>query len=521
MKISFSLLPEDIRHNHKEIKGLVGRLFPDAKVEFDKNRGRLNLTLSEGNDREAVADAICQGLSDMGILAQALPEHTVYSAMPPIRTDLKPKRQVPLSVFITSLIALALAVFVVTFTLAGGFADLMTEDTLGTGVQEGESYADKISLIDSIFEAYSLYETDGQKLLDMMLKAYAYATDDKYAYYYNAEEYNALMSDNSGNAVGIGVMVTQDPGSPNLLIVRVLPDSPAAKAGVQAGDVITHLGKGEERVSVAEIGAVEANNRMAGAADTAAEFTVLRDGVEHDFSIVRAAIKTVSVESRVSETDPTVGIVKIFEFNIETPAQFKAAMASLREKGCTKMIFDVRDNPGGDLNSISAVLSYFLEDGQTILSTVEKDGTTTTYKVEAITFEGEYAPCSVAQEEIGMYRSFVGSMAVLTSDYTASAAELFTAALKDYQLARIVGDTTYGKGIIQSIIPLDYWGYEGALKLTVGYYNPPISGNYDGVGIKPDVEVSLGENADSVIIELLPENEDPQLQAAIAELNVN
>ena len=120
-----------------------------------------------------------------------------------------------------------------------------------------------------------------------------------------------------------------------------------------------------------------------------------------------------------------------------------------------------------------------------------------------------------------MYRSFIGSMTVLTNGNTASAAELFTAALKDYGLARVVGDTTYGKGIIQSIIPLSYWGYEGAVKLTVGYYNPPISGNYDGVGIVPDVACTLSEEAAGISLYLLPEEKDGQLLTAINDLNTN
>ena len=356
-----------------------------------------------------------------------------------------------------------------------------------------------------------------------MLKAYAIASGDRYAMYYSQEEYEALISDNTGNAVGIGIMVQSDIEGKTLTIVHVIPGSPAEEAGVLAGDVVLYVGTGEDRVSVAEAGASVASDRLVGEAGTKAEFTVLRDGEEIPFAVMRAAIKTVSVEMKVSATDPTVGIIDIYEFNTETPVQFKQAMTALMAAGCTKVIFDVRDNPGGDLNSISAVLSYFLEEGQTLLSTVEKDGTTTTYVVEAVSFSESsgYQSCRVAQEEIGMYRSFIGSMTVLTNGNTASAAELFTAALKDYGLARVVGDTTYGKGIIQSIIPLSYWGYEGAVKLTVGYYNPPISGNYDGVGIVPDVACTLSEEAAGISLYLLPEEKDGQLLAAINDLNAN
>ena len=115
-----------------------------------------------------------------------------------------------------------------------------------------------------------------------------------------------------------------------------------------------------------------------------------------------------------------------------------------------------------------------------------------------------------------MYRGF--PMVVLTNKGTASAAELFTAALKDYKLATVIGKTTRGKGVLQNIYHLKSWGYAGAVKLTVGYYSPPSGVNYDGVGILPDMEVALSEQASQVNLSLLPEADDSQLLAAINSL---
>ncbi len=520
MKLVFFLQAENVSKKQREIKAAVNRAVSGTKCEIDDLTQRLYVIVPDDANLLDISDNICRELSMIGIPAR--PMAGGGDTVPPIRMKIKQKKQVPLWTFVISMVALALVVFVTAFALGGGFSGVWSEETLGTGEQEGEPYADKIGLVDSIFEVFSLYDTDGKLLLDTMLKAYAAASGDRYAYYYTAEEYAALMSDNAGNAVGIGILVTKAVESDNILIVRVIPDSPAAKAGLMAGDVITHIGSGESRVTVSEIGYERANGLLVGAVDSVADFTVLRGEAVLDFSVTRSAIKSVSVEYRISETDPTVGIIKIYEFNISTPVEFKDAMSAMKSAGCTKLVFDVRSNPGGDLNSISAVLSYFLEEGQTVLTTTYKDGSETVYRVEPVTFEGEsadYAPCNVAREEIGMYREFAGSMVILTNGQTASAAELFTSALKDYGLARVVGETTFGKGIIQNVIPLENWGYEGAIKLTIGYYNPPISENYDGIGIKPDVEVSLGTGDDRVILELLKESEDAQLQAAISDLN--
>ena len=403
--------------------------------------------------------------------------------------------------------------------MASGSLFSPSESTLGTGAQDGEDYAAKIALIDRIFEQYSLYDTDGELLLDEMLKAYAAATGDTYAAYYTEEEYEAMIADNNATVVGIGITAVEDSQHHDIFVIEVLPDSPALAAGLQAGDRIIAVGTGDARVEVAEIGYQAAVSRLRGEEGTVAEFTVDRDGEELAFSVTRARVQTQSVTGRVSDTDPTVAHVRITQFDTATPTQFKAVVNEWKEKGCTRFVFDVRNNPGGDLKSINAVLSYFLNENDTILSTVRKDGTTTVYRVQAATYTGDYAGCSVAKEEIGMFRDL--SMVVLTNGNTASAAELFTAALKDYDLATVVGTTTYGKGVLQNIYHLGSWGYKGAVKLTVGYYSPPSGVNYDGIGISPDTEVALSEEAAKTNLYLLPESEDAQLMAAIATLNPN
>ena len=353
------------------------------------------------------------------------------------------------------------------------------------------------------------------------------ATGDPYAEYYTEEEYSALLSENAGQSVGIGVSVIESSVSVNgapytaLEIVTAFPDSPADKAGVQAGDLVMYVGCGEERELVHTLGYLEALNRLRGEKGTTAEFTVLRPKGENtyeelEFSIVRDEYTMRSVEFKVSETDPTVGIVRILQFDLTTPTQLTEAMDTLIGKGIETFVLDIRNNPGGDLKSICAVLSFFLEENDLIISQIDRDGNKTEHFAVPVTYSGSYVGCSVNQSDIGKYRDY--KMAVLTNGFTGSAAELFTANMRDYGLATVVGTKTYGKGSVQSLIPLFYYGYEGALKLTTSHYFPPCGEGYDGIGVFPHVEVELSEEAASVNIYKLAEADDNQLQRALAEL---
>lgn len=526
MILRFSVIPDIIRARHAEITAIVTGTIPDSAVSFDEFAGVLSVTLPAGVNPAPAAESIRMALARAGITATPLIQQPLpFGSVPrAIRSPEKKKRTVPLSVFIATLVAVVLIFAVLSAVLVSSFSTgfpgslFGANDTaLGTGKQEGEDYAKKIALIDRIFEEYSLYDTDGTLLLDEMLKAYAAATGDAYAAYYTEAEYAEMMADNNATVVGIGITAIEDAAYHDILVIDVFPDSPAMAAGVRPGDRIVSIGAGEEKIIVSEVGYMAAVNRLRGEAGTTAVFTVARDGAELPFSVVRAAVQTRSVSGKVSETDATVGYIRITQFDTATPVQFKEVMQDLLSKGCTKFVYDVRNNPGGDLKSIQAVLSYFLRENDTVLSTVKKDGTTTVYTVKTVSYTGNYAGCSVSADEIGMYRDY--PKAVLTNGNTASAAELFTAALKDYGLAEVVGTTTYGKGVLQNIYHLQSWGYEGAIKLTVGYYSPPSGVNYDGVGIVPDRAVTLSEEAANKSLYLLTEAEDAQLQAAIQALS--
>lgn len=527
MKILFSASGQPLNELRDRIFAEVEQAVPGAFVEIDAAKGQIAVEPPAGADPDATAETLRQRFLTLGIQATRLSEpspqppfgaYQPYSP-PPIRMDgFRQPRTVRLSVFVISLICVALAVAVLAFSfsalLFGGSSLFGVGSTLGTGDQTGEDYAGKIAIVDYLFENYSLYDTNGELLLDEMLKAYAAATGDEYAAYYTAEEYAALMSEMGGNAVGVGITVTWDAETESIMIIQVMPESPAAVAGVCPGDRIVAIGSKAEGERVSDLGYHVAMQKMLGEAGTTATFVVARGSEEIEFAIVRAEFTVVSAKGWVSTTNPTVGIIRLSGFEGNTPAQFKAAMNSLIEKGCTRFVFDVRNNPGGEQKSVTAVLSYFLNENDTVLSIVEKDGTTTYYRAEPVTYTGRYADCSITKEEIGMYRGL--PIVVLTNGYTASAAELFTAALSDYELATLVGETTYGKGVIQTIFDLSRLGYSGGVKLTVGYYAPPSGVNYDKIGISPDKGVALDPALAGKSIYLLSEAEDNQLSAAIA-----
>ena len=438
----------------------------------------------------------------------------------------KPAKKVSLSSMIAAIAVTA--VFCILFTYVVAFNALSPGYS---GVSDGEypEYLDELNILDDVFKNFYYYDIDDEEIGEQLLKAYVYATKDKYAEYYNAEEYAQLMQEDAGNMVGIGVSIVNSTIEINgcsykvLQIISVYEGTPAYENGVMVGDCIMFTGSGDDKESVDSLGYTMALDKLSGEVGSYAEFTVYRPDSsqasgykEVDFSIQRAEFVTQSVSYEVCTTDNKVGIVKISQFDLTTPVQFSEAVDSLIENGCEYFIFDVRNNPGGDLKSIEAVLSYFLEEGDLIVSTEDKGGVTAKDYVKAVRYTGNYEGCSVAESDIGKYRGL--KLAVLTNGNTASAAELFTATIRDYNLGPIVGTKTYGKGCMQYIIPLERYGLEGALRVTTAMYFSASHTVYHDIGITPDYTEELSDEAKDYNLYLLPHDKDNQLQRAIGEI---
>ena len=355
-----------------------------------------------------------------------------------------------------------------------------------TSIQQ--SFA-KLAAVDELYRSLYIGEIDEEELTDELIRGYVYGTGDKYAYYLDKEQFAEMMADNQGEMQGIGVYVIYQ--NDMIEIVSVMPDSPALEAGLEPGDLIVYV-DGE---SVAELGYNSAITRLKGEAGTLANFSVLRGEELIDYEIERGYVNEQTVMYHSYEADPTIGIIKILSFDLGTPAQFKEACETLIEGGATRFVFDVRYNPGGDLTSICSILDYLLPEGP-IVHIVDAQG-------------GEEVINSDASE-------LDLPMCVLVNGNTASAAELFSSALQDYDKAELVGTTTYGKGTMQTIIRLsDNTG----LGISYRMYNPPYSENYEGVGVKPDVEIEMDESLANKNIYKITDDEDTQLQKAIEILN--
>lgn len=413
--------------------------------------------------------------------------------------------------------------------------------------REPLDYTSTFYLIDALFRNYSIFDIDYEKAMLAAIRAYVEITGDKYAMFYTPEELEQMQSENQGDLYGIGVQVIFDYKNHYMEIVLIMPDSPAEKQ-LKVGDLITHIYVDGEKVALADLveeykaraeelypdyTEEEINNvacyeafqfaitQIKGPINTFTEFTVVRDGLSYEYKIERAQVKTVSVTSKVSIKDPTVGIVSISQFDMTTPVQFKQCMDSLISSGCNKFVFDVRNNPGGDLASIVAVVSTLLEEDDVILSTKDHIGKESITKVKEVNYsvQSGYSTCSVSSQDIGKYRGY--QYTVLANENSASAAELFTAVLRDYNIAEIVGTKTYGKGSMQSVIDLQQYGeeYHGALKLTTRLYFPPCGIGYDGgIGIEPDHKVELEGIAAETHFYKLTEEIDNQLQKAVSLL---
>lgn len=317
------------------------------------------------------------------------------------------------------------------------------------------------------------------------LGTYIDSLNDPYSAYLSKEEMKEHMSDAAGNLVGIGVHVVYHNETGGIYITGIMPDSPALKAGLQPGDIIIQV----EDIKLTPETYSTAVNTVKGEAGKAVNFVVKRGNEELKFSIVRAALKNETV--LYEKINNSIAYVTIIQFDGTTAEQFNNVLEKAAADGCDRYIFDVRNNPGGDLSAITQVLDKLLPEGP-IINIIDKKGETQTIESDAACLK---AP-----------------MVVLANGNTASAAELFTAALRDYKLATIIGTKTFGKGSMQTTMTL---ADGSGLKLSTAFYNPPYGENYDGIGITPDIVLEMPEELMGRFY-LLTNEEDNQLQKAIS-----
>lgn len=378
----------------------------------------------------------------------------------------------------------------------------------------------RFRVLQQYLDSVAYYDYDYDSMLEEAIRAYVAASGDDYTIYYDAEEFEQLTKANQGNYVGIGVSaetgmtVYQDKSVKVLRIAAVQKNSPAQKAGLLKGDEILAITTEAGETHVDDISYSEASALIRGKAGSTVGLSLLREvsneKIRIDVNVLREELILESVDYRVSETDATVGILSISGFDLTTPPSLKKGMDALLEKGIERFVIDLRDNGGGDLSSIIACASFFLDENDIILSTKDKNGEETVYTAKERKRSGEYASCSVYKEDIGKYRGY--SYAILINGNTASAAELLTAVFRDYSLGTVIGEKSYGKGSVQGIYSLAEIGLEGGLRVTTKMYFPPCGEGYNGIGIKPDIAVAFPKDKH---LGTVTEGEDTQLMCAI------
>ncbi len=481
--------------------------------------------------RAVVEESLSRILQAKGLELGERAEIRHYTATPDPATAYSEKK-IRLSTAIgTTITAVLLAIFL-TFSLTTVYHRVTAPDaTLGSGQGEvDDSYAE-INVIDRLFQALSVYDLDDETLLRTVIDSYIAATGDPYACYYDAEEYAELIKQQNGQMSGIGVTVvkseTEIDGTAQtvIAIVNVYSEGPADQAGVLPGDLIVAVGKGEDKQTVDSLGFEEAKDLIRGETGTECAFTVLRKSVDgtvayHDFAITRAEVVAETVFGHKYAADPTVGIIKITRFDNTTAPHFTEVVNGLVGAGCTHFVIDLRDNPGGMLTAVEDMLIYFLEEGDLMISTKDNAGKEEKSYVTTEEKDGKLQCGSgeLTAADVGKYKDL--NIAVLINGETASAAELFTANVRDHELGIVVGTKSYGKGSMQTTYSLSRYGFDGALKLTTRFYYPPSGEDYNGKGITPKAElcVELSEEAKSYPLPLLPDELDNQLATAISAM---
>ncbi len=362
--------------------------------------------------------------------------------------------------------------------------------------QDGELHLDmdkidsKIETIEAVINENYLNEVNEEKVEAQLYKGLVKGLEDSYAAYYTEEELQKIQESTSGEYRGIGAKLSQDPETGIVTVVTCFEDAPADRAGLLPGDIIYSVNDTE----VTGMDLTDVVTLIKTAEGSAVHLEIVRDG-EADylgFDVERMDVSVPTVASKMLENH--IGYIAISEFDAVTVDQFSEALAELEDQGMEKLIIDLRNNLGGLLQSCCEMLRQMLPEGL-IVYTEDKYG-----QREEYTCDGTH--------------EFTKPLVVLVNEYSASAAEIFSGAIKDHGIGTLVGTTTFGKGIVQRIVSLK----DGtAVKLTISKYYTPKGTDIHQKGIEPDVTVELDESLKNKVT--ITEEEDNQLQKAIEILN--
>ncbi|MBF7083923.1 PDZ domain-containing protein [Desulfallas sp. Bu1-1] len=353
---------------------------------------------------------------------------------------------------------------------------------VGAAQDTKDNDAQLIMEIKELIQQHHLSNPDPAVLTGGAIQGMLDSLDDPYTEYFTPEDIQNFTDSLNGDLVGVGIELSAGDQYP--FVVRVIPGTPADRGGIKAGDLIVSVnGKSTAGRSLSEV-----VDEIRGVRDTTVVLTIRRGEKDFDLALRRADIHVPSVEYEMLAGG--TGYISINSFGSQTAEEFESAIKQLMSSRAKSLIIDLRDNGGGYLQEAVEILDDFLAEGSIVVSIVDGRGN---------------------KEEIRTgQKPFVSGLPVviLVNGWTASASEIMAAALRDYGMATLVGSPTFGKGVVQSIIPLSSGG---ALKLTISKYLTPAGHDINNIGLEPDYSVLTGNLQKEVAWQILHPEDDPDL----------
>lgn len=387
---------------------------------------------------------------------------------------------------IMTILATAIVTFIITTVWIYGSATNSSTETAIGNATKSSSLSAKLSVIRNKIDQEYIGEIDENALIEGAIKGYVAGLGDEYTEYLPKTEMTSFTEDIEGEFVGIGVYITKDTENNQILVYGTIPDSPAEGAGLKTGDIITSVDgvecNGDDYDTI--------TNSIKGKEGTKVNIGILRNGEELNFEIERKTVEVKHVTSQKLENN--IGYISIASFEGDVSTQFENAYNDLANQGITSLIIDIRNNGGGIVDEAIDIAEMMTDKGQTLLIESDKNG-----DEEVITSEKD--------------KTITMPIVLLVNEYSASASEILAGILKEnVKNATLIGNTTYGKGVIQTLYPLT----DGSgIKITTNEYFTPNHNKINKIGVEPDIKID-----DYLYTGTFDLENDTQLKKAIEEL---
>ncbi len=384
------------------------------------------------------------------------------------------------------IIVVALVTFILTTCVMSN--NTYKKDGSYTNISENLKLNTKLNTIKKIINEDFLGEVDETKLTEAAIKGYVEGLDDEYTEYFTKEEMEEFKTETEGNYVGIGIYMLKNTKDNNIIVLSAIKGSPAEEAGLKTGDIIKKVNDKEYTAEEFE----KIASDIKGKAGSKVKLEIQRGEETLTFEIERKKIELYPIESEVLEND--IGYINISSFCEDCSSKFKENYDKLKRKNIKSLVIDLRNNGGGIVDEALEILDFILDKDSIMLITANKKGEE---KIE----KAKKKP------------TIEVPIVVLVNENTASSSEIFAAALKENNKAKIIGTKTYGKGVIQESITLS----DGSgIKITTEEYYTPNRNKINKIGITPDIEVDLEEKTKNITE--ISRDQDTQLKKAIETL---